>query len=203
MKMPNRALVAAAVLAACGTSAQAATFEFGELLSGSYEPSDIFATLSINQLSGTTFNYSLSTNDLNSLFTAGAFVGSMTNDVLGYSALPTVSNISGGGVAVVEAENGGGPGGNWEFRYDFGDGSGDRLFGNETVSWTATFSDSVTYTGDGFALHVQGLTSLQGGSAWYTPTTPIPEPETYAMMLAGLGLLGFVARRRMKGAKRA
>ncbi len=24
----------------------------------------------------------------------------------------------------------------------------------------------------------------------------IPEPETYAMMLAGLGLLGFVARRR-------
>jgi hypothetical protein len=26
--------------------------------------------------------------------------------------------------------------------------------------------------------------------------TPIPEPETYAMLLAGLGLLGFVARRR-------
>ncbi len=25
---------------------------------------------------------------------------------------------------------------------------------------------------------------------------PIPEPETYAMMLAGLGLMGFVARRR-------
>ena len=27
----------------------------------------------------------------------------------------------------------------------------------------------------------------------------IPEPETYAMMLAGLGLLGFVARRRRQG----
>lgn len=27
-------------------------------------------------------------------------------------------------------------------------------------------------------------------------TSPIPEPETYAMLLAGLGLLGFVARRR-------
>lgn len=29
-----------------------------------------------------------------------------------------------------------------------------------------------------------------------TPTAPIPEPETYAMMLAGLGLLGFMARRK-------
>lgn len=29
---------------------------------------------------------------------------------------------------------------------------------------------------------------------------PIPEPETYAMLLAGLGLLGFVARRRKRDA---
>ena len=28
------------------------------------------------------------------------------------------------------------------------------------------------------------------------PPPPIPEPETYAMMLAGLGLMGYVARRR-------
>lgn len=27
-------------------------------------------------------------------------------------------------------------------------------------------------------------------------TTPVPEPETYAMLIAGLGLLGFAARRR-------
>lgn len=30
----------------------------------------------------------------------------------------------------------------------------------------------------------------------FTVTAAIPEPETYAMMLAGLGLMGFVARRR-------
>jgi len=27
-------------------------------------------------------------------------------------------------------------------------------------------------------------------------TTPIPEAETYAMMLAGLGLVGFMVRRK-------
>ena len=29
-------------------------------------------------------------------------------------------------------------------------------------------------------------------------TTPVPEPETYAMLLAGLGLMGTIARRRSK-----
>jgi hypothetical protein len=29
-----------------------------------------------------------------------------------------------------------------------------------------------------------------------SPTNPVPEAETYAMLLAGLGLLGLVARRR-------
>jgi len=31
-----------------------------------------------------------------------------------------------------------------------------------------------------------------------TATLPVPEPETYAMMLAGLGMIGFVSRRKMK-----
>jgi hypothetical protein len=34
----------------------------------------------------------------------------------------------------------------------------------------------------------------------YENTAPIPEPETYAMMLAGLGLLGLARRRKQKAA---
>ena len=29
-------------------------------------------------------------------------------------------------------------------------------------------------------------------------TTPVPEPETYAMLLAGLGLVGVITRRRKR-----
>lgn len=36
----------------------------------------------------------------------------------------------------------------------------------------------------------------QGGGAFNFGVTPVPEPETYALMLAGLGVIGFVARRR-------
>lgn len=39
---------------------------------------------------------------------------------------------------------------------------------------------------------------LKTGATETDFTVPVPEPETYAMLLAGLGVLGAVARRRMK-----
>lgn len=35
----------------------------------------------------------------------------------------------------------------------------------------------------------------------YSPTPPIPEPETYALMLSGLGMLGYIARRQKNSNK--
>ena len=55
-----------------------------------------------------------------------------------------------------------------------------------------------TTTGAGqFAVNYggQGL-GTAWGTAFVSEANPVPEPETYAMMLAGLGLLGFMARRK-------
>ena len=51
---------------------------------------------------------------------------------------------------------------------------------------------------------ITGLTFVNAGNftGTMTPVTEaIPEPETYAMMLAGLGLLGLAARRRKQKAE--
>jgi hypothetical protein len=44
-----------------------------------------------------------------------------------------------------------------------------------------------------------GLGNLMAGDRFTLSVTPVPEPGTYAMLLAGLGVLGFVARRRARG----
>jgi hypothetical protein len=47
-----------------------------------------------------------------------------------------------------------------------------------------------------YTLMVNGTSSGAGGYQTSINVTPVPEPGTYAMMLAGLGLMGFIARRR-------
>lgn len=176
------------------TGASAATEQYGTLLSGSYQPSEPFASLDVTG-SGSVYNFTLTAYDLNALFTSGAFIGAVAADIDPNSSV-TISNVTGD--APVSFANGGGPTGAFEFRFDLTGPQQARLTANETVSWTATFANPVTFEGEQFALHVQGLTEAQGGSAWYTNTSPVPEPETYGMLLAGLGMIGFVARRKNK-----
>ena len=67
---------------------------------------------------------------------------------------------------------------------------GNTLTGNEgngTIQFHGSFSSISWTVPDGENYHM------------FTIGAPVPEPETYAMMLAGLGLLGFIARRRKQG----
>ncbi|MDP1549106.1 MAG: FxDxF family PEP-CTERM protein [Nitrosomonas sp.] len=98
---------------------------------------------------------------------------------------------------------------------DFGDdfsGDSDLLFlevfdSSDTSLGRTEFFIEASFTGmetlslstPGISYAIFGAIDAVGGSSVYADNftiTPIPEPETYAMLLAGLGLLGFTARRR-------
>lgn len=69
--------------------------------------------------------------------------------------------------------------------------------------FNVTAANATDFLTSSIGAHVgAGYADSSGAGAGYgiTSVTMIPEPETYAMLLAGLGLMGFVARRRQQGA---
>lgn len=55
-----------------------------------------------------------------------------------------------------------------------------------------SFFDGVNRLG----LSATALDATGGHETFFATASPVPEPETYGMMLMGLGLMGFVARRK-------
>ena len=61
----------------------------------------------------------------------------------------------------------------------------------------ATVNTISTLNGGNYFFKVTGIAGQQGGSYMLNSSVaPVPEPEIYAMMGIGLGLLGWVGRRR-------
>ncbi len=86
-----------------------------------------------------------------------------------------------------------------------GTGSSSSLVASGTQSSTGAFdvwsisAVNLTSLNNPYWLQVEGTVIGAAGGSYggnVNLVTAVPEPETYAMMLAGLGLLGAVARRR-------
>lgn len=108
----------------------------------------------------------------------------------------------------------------WELLYDVNPGSltgGNFKIGNGGVNGTDVISKANTLLAGAASTHNMYNVSLLSDNDYPkkdkssrqdfitaafnsglgdTPTTPVPEPETYALMLAGLGAMAFVSRRR-------
>jgi hypothetical protein len=76
----------------------------------------------------------------------------------------------------------------------------DRFLANDTFSFDIL---GAGLTKNSFSLpmvHLQGLTNYGGSiKVVAAPVPSVPEPGTYALLLAGLGAVGFMVRRRQQG----
>ena len=81
--------------------------------------------------------------------------------------------------------------------------NGDTNYTNDTLLGSLAFDSTAVNTtfalpgGDYFYEVTGTINGVMGGSYLISSTvSAVPEPETYAMLLAGLGLVGFSLRRR-------
>ncbi len=83
----------------------------------------------------------------------------------------------------------------FDYGFEFADSGNGRFAVGESIQWLATFgSGPVSFEDLGVVFRNNG--GQQPKDVFAVAAAPIPEPQTYAMFLAGLGLMGFAARRK-------
>ena len=207
-------IAAAAMLACAGVHAQTTTYSFGSQISSpnstTFQPSGTFAQLSVTTTDSMHYVFDLRvSSNFNALFGSPdatihrvAFNTNNVDPVAGSVALAgggwgvdhvyySTSNQQLGGVVFDFAEGWGNP----------SNSAGSRLTSGERVMWRSAFATPTSFLAPPFAVKVFGFGSGSASQAWYVPASPVPEPESYAMLLAGLGMLGLVARRRKSKAE--
>ena len=105
--------------------------------------------------------------------------GTLTADVLAFSRSNSGINLTG---------------------FNLFDGSGQLVAGTQLLNGANDLFaiSSFNLNAGSYWLEVSGNAVGQGAGKYYASLAlaPVPEPETYAMMLGGLGLLAVAARRR-------
>lgn len=165
--MKIKSVLCVVSLLAIATSAHATTFDWGHHDSIEY---------------GSVFNTPGAFEDFfafNLTPASDLFSTSVSNNIMG------ITDIAGGTVEL--------------FQGSYWDAGPDVLVGaysfNGTTGSSPTLFSSLT-TGD-YYYRVTGTATGMAGGFYTISSAPIPEPETYAMLLAGLGLT-VMARRRTK-----
>ena len=175
---------------------------------GGATPQASFGTIVVTDLVGSALGFNVTLINGNKFVQTGLdltfgfnLAGSPT---LTYSALSAGFTIP-GGTSPTQSSGAFHENGTGDFQYGVvwgGGGGGGNADPNSVLSFTVTGSNLTLASlqqnaaGQYFAADILSGTTGNTGAVDASLVTSVPEPETYAMMLAGLGLLGFVAARR-------
>jgi hypothetical protein len=176
--------VALAVLSTAAIGANAAIYDLGVLSAGAPKSFNAFTSGTGLQSFDDSFSFSLLSASLTSGsvldFALSTLIGSQFTSAALYSGTPNSGSM------VAAATGTALPNG----RYS-----------------ELTFANAVTPAGS-YYLRVAGVVTPgvslgagYSGALSVTAVTPVPEPESYAMFLAGLGVMGAIAVRRNKAKK--
>lgn len=190
MKLDMKKTLLAIALASTVGTVQAATIS----LSGGDFPYD----LGVDPTDDNAYSV---THDVSSFYDVFTFSLSTASDTIS-SAVSLLLPGLGGNPSSYEIDNG--------TLTLFSDPDGDGALGANVQIASTAFGDSNgvltannVAAGTYFWAVAGDAVGTNGGVYLYSANTAavVPEPETYAMMLAGLGLIGFIGRRRLsKGA---
>jgi hypothetical protein len=196
--------VALGSLAAMPAAAVDLNFDYKVNQSQSLGTVDTFATLAIESFAPNTTTFTLDTD-----LTGGPGNPAIVDLYFGCNGCGSPTFVPGDGGIVVQS-GGTQAGYNFDYRVRFTPGV---TRSDTPIVWTATAApDTFLESTPGAGPNAYALIQLTGGaqvlngdnitSGFYvaaapgTPTAPIPEPSTYALLLAGLGVVGVAIRRR-------
>lgn len=179
--------VAVAALGLTAIAANAAVYNVNENFTGSYVLSDLGSG-----------HFSMVHNEIFSSLTSGdssLFSSSLTTTISDANSSDPFSNWCNAGCSFTETLiNGNTLSGTFNFTNVQGESGGTSYSGLVNITGgTGLFTGA---TGSGTFSGFDNLAGLTTAHNLNFTVTSVPEPETYAMMLAGLSFMGFVARRR-------